>query len=66
MAQIAIMAHDHILIEKNNVGERTVTQIKPLNYEERKYEIARILGGDNITPTVLLDAQEQLDSAREI
>ncbi len=66
LAQIAIMAHDHILIEKNNVGERTVTQIKPLNYEERKYEIARILGGDNITPTVLLDAQEQLDSAREI
>ena len=26
LAQIAIMAHDHILIEKNNVGERTVTQ----------------------------------------
>ncbi len=66
LAQIAIMAHDHVLIEKNSDDERTVTKIKELTFDERKYEIARILGGDNITPTVLLDAEEQLKSAAEI
>ncbi len=66
LTQIAVMAHDHILIEKNSVCDRTVTEIKPLSFEERKYEIARILGGDNITPTVLMDAEEQLKLASEL
>ncbi|MBQ8396094.1 MAG: DNA repair protein RecN, partial [Oscillospiraceae bacterium] len=64
LAQIAIMADDHLLIEKNSVDERTATEIKHLTFDERKYEIARILGGDNITETVLKDAEEQLLSAR--
>lgn len=63
LAQLAIMGDDHILIEKQRVGERTVTEIKPLDFEGRKLEIARILSGDNITETVLKDAEEQLRSA---
>ena len=62
LAQIAITGDDHILIEKNRLNERTVTQIKKLSFDERIYEIARILGGDNITETVLKDAEEQLRS----
>ncbi|MBQ8623501.1 MAG: DNA repair protein RecN [Oscillospiraceae bacterium] len=60
LAQIAITGDDHILIEKNNRLGRTVTEIKKLSFDERKLEIARILGGDNITETVLKDAEEQL------
>ena len=63
LAQIAIMGDDHILIEKHSGAERTVTDIRPLDFEGRKYEVARILGGDNITKTVLEDAEEQLRSA---
>ena len=65
LAQIAIMADDHMLIEKNTEDSRTVTKIKSLDFNERKYEIARILGGDNITKTVLLDAEEQLNSVKK-
>ena len=57
------MGDDHILIEKHSGAERTVTDIRPLDFEGRKYEVARILGGDNITKTVLEDAEEQLRSA---
>lgn len=64
LAQLAIMGDDHILIEKQQTGARTVTEIKPLDFEGRKLEIARILGGDSITETVLRDAEEQLRSAR--
>ncbi len=63
LAQIAIMADDHMLIEKHESGERTVTDVTHLDFDERKYEIARILGGDNITETVLKDAEEQLKNA---
>ena len=64
LAQLAIVGDDHILIEKQTGDERTVTEIKPLDFEGRKLEIARILGGDNITETVLKDAEEQLLSAQ--
>ena len=63
LAQIAIAGDDHILIEKHSEGDRTSTEIKRLDFEGRKLEIARILGGDNITETVLRDAEEQLLSA---
>ena len=62
LAQIAIMANDHMLIEKGEKQGRTATTITKLDKENRIYEIARILGGDNITPTVLKDAEEQLNS----
>ena len=64
LAQIAIAGDDHILIEKHSEGDRTSTEIKRLDFEGRKLEIARILGGDNITETVLRDAEEQLLSAK--
>ena len=58
LAQIAVMADNHILIEKNVVGERTVTTVRPLSQEDRKHEIARIMGGDSITPLLLENAQQ--------
>ena len=63
LAQIAVMADSHILIEKNVVGERTVTSVRKLKNDERKHEIARIMGGDSITPLLLENAQQLIDEA---
>ncbi len=64
LAQIAVMADKHLLIEKNIVGDRTVTAVRTLAHEERKYEIARIMGGDNITELMLENADELLSAVK--
>ena len=64
LAQIAVMADNHLLIEKNIVGDRTVTAVRTLAHEERKYEIARIMGGDNITELMLENADELLSTVK--
>lgn len=64
LSQIAVMADNHLLIEKGVCGERTVTTVKRLDFEQRKYEIARILGGDNITSLTLENAEELLRSVK--
>ncbi|MBQ9376143.1 MAG: DNA repair protein RecN, partial [Ruminococcus sp.] len=62
LSQIAVMADNHLLIEKNIVGERTVTSVKALGFDERKYEIARIMGGDNVTELMLENAKQLLET----
>lgn len=62
LVQIAVMADNHLLIEKNIVGERTVTTVRELDFEGRKQEIARIMGGDNISQLMLENAEELLNS----
>ncbi len=66
LAQMASMADNHLLIEKRSDSERTYTQIRTLATDERKYEIARITVGDNITDTALKNAEEMLKSAEKI
>lgn len=56
LSQIAVMADNHLLIEKNIVNDRTNTSVKSLSFEERKYEIARIMGGDNVSELMLENA----------
>lgn len=65
LAQIAVMADNHLLIEKNIVGERTVTTVRKLDFEGRKQEIARIMGGDNISQLMLENAEELLNSVKD-
>ena len=63
LAQIAGMADTHFLIEKNSNDESTSTTVVPLNEDERKTELARIIGGVMITDITLQAAQEMLDMA---
>lgn len=63
LAQMAVMADNHLLIEKNIQGDRTVTTIRTLDHEQRKYEIARIMGGENITELMLENAEQYLKDA---
>ena len=60
-AQIASLADSHYLIEKREIGGRSVTNIKELNKEERIKEIARIMGGITITETVMNTAAEMVN-----
>ena len=63
LAQMAAQADTHMLISKNVADGRTYTSVKPLSFEERKQELARINGGDVITESMLKTAEELLNSA---
>ncbi len=60
LTQIAVMANNHLYIEKNLLKDSTVTNVIVLDFEGRKKEIARIMGGDNITELMLKNAEELL------
>ena len=61
LPQIAKFADQHFRISKRVSAGRTRTSINQLDAEERYQEIARMLGGKNITQTTLAHARELLD-----
>ena len=60
LPQMAAMAHTHFLIAKKERQGRTYTTVTPLDMEGRKKELARIIGGANITEITLKSAEEML------
>ena len=60
LPQLAALAHTHLLIAKGEREGRTYTTVTPLDIEGRKKELARIIGGTNITETTLKSAEEML------
>ena len=60
LPQIAAMADHHLLISKSERDGRTYTSVTPLDHEGRKREIARIIGGAEITDITLRNAEEML------
>lgn len=63
LAQIAAFADEHKLISKEEKNGRTYTCIASLDYNGRKYELARIMGGLTVTQSILNSAEELLSSA---
>lgn len=63
LAQIAAFADEHKLISKEEKDGRTYTCIVSLDYNGRKYELARIMGGLTVTQSILNSAEELLSSA---
>ena len=66
LPQIAALADTHFLIEKTIVDNKTVTTVRELDYNERINELARLLGGVNLTDTTRLHAREMLDMSKKI
>ncbi|MBQ5952267.1 MAG: DNA repair protein RecN [Lachnospiraceae bacterium] len=66
LAQIAAMADAHYLIEKSAQDGRARTRIARLSEAGRRAELARILGGAQITSSVEAAAEEMLSLARRI
>lgn len=60
LPQIAAMGDTHMLIAKAERDGRTYTSVTPLDYEGRAREVARIIGGAQITETTLQSAREML------
>ena len=63
LPQIAVMADAHFEVRKEQTGGRTYTYVNQLDVEGRKREIARLTGGENVTETTLMSAEEQLAAA---
>lgn len=66
LPQIAAMADTHFLIEKSVCNQETISEITRLDEEESIRELARMLGGVEITDTVLLNAREMKQMAKNV
>ncbi|MDE5620996.1 MAG: DNA repair protein RecN, partial [Ruminococcus sp.] len=64
LSQIAVMADNHLLIEKKTTDERTETHVIQLDFDGRVAEIARIMGGENPSRLMLDTAREELEKYR--
>ena len=62
LPQIAALGDTHFQITKEERGGRTYTKVTPLDREGRKQELARIIGGANITDITLKTAEEMLNA----
>lgn len=66
LPQIAAQPGEHFSVEKVVEEDKTLTKIRKLAQEERVYELSRMMGGADITNTLLLRAKEMLElSAKE-
>lgn len=65
-AQIAAFADSHFLIKKDTENGRTYSNITPLSKAQRIEELARIMGGLNITDALLNSAAEMLKNSQEV
>lgn len=65
LPQIAAMADHHYLIQKDVIGNETISSIEALSYHDSIKELARMLGGTAITQTVLDNAKEMKELAQQ-
>lgn len=65
LPQIAAMADTHYMIQKQVVDNRSITTIKALGQKESVEELARMLGGDEITESALKNAEEMKELAEK-
>ncbi len=64
LAQIAAYADNHLYIEKRSDEENTFTNVFSLDYDGRINEIARIIGGEVITPSTVESAKDMIEYAK--
>lgn len=64
LPQIAKMADRHFAVRKHTDGGRTETYVAPLNDEERVEELAKLLGGEEISSLTLEHAKEMLAASK--
>ncbi len=63
LPQIASMADVHFVIEKNNLEDNTITDIRLMEERESLEELARLLGSDSLTEAALSNAAEMKNQA---
>ncbi|MGR8940451.1 MAG: DNA repair protein RecN [Gammaproteobacteria bacterium] len=65
LPQVAAQAHHHLFVAKNPHTDITSSTVRPLEDEERVLEIARMLGGVNLTENTLAHAREMLTTGNQ-
>jgi DNA repair protein RecN (Recombination protein N) len=63
LPQVAAHGRQHLRVSKLAGADKVISQVMPLGGEERVSEIARMLGGQEITETTLKHAREMLGAA---
>lgn len=58
LAQIAALADEHLLVEKETEGNSTITKIHPLDKNEKVIEVAKLLSGEKVTDASIKSAKE--------
>lgn len=66
LPQIAAMADKHFLINKTSANNTTLTQIEELTEDEPLKELARLLGGEELTEAAMANAYEMRKRALEL
>lgn len=61
LAQIAALADEHFLVEKETTGESTVTKIRKLDKKEKVLEVAKLLSGEKVTDSAIKSAKELIE-----
>ena len=64
LAPVAACAHHHIMVEKTEEKGRTVVRTRYLEDEERVEELARMMGGIEVSSGIVRSARELLEEAR--
>lgn len=65
LPQVAAQAHHHLMVQKRSSGHETQTAIQVLESEQRTEEVARMLGGVELTEHTLAHAREMIERAQE-
>lgn len=63
LPQVSAMADNNLLIEKKELGGKTITFVKQLSAEEKINEILRLVGGGSDSPSAITHSKEMIDSA---
>ena len=63
LPQLAAMADTHFSVEKGEKNGRTYTEVRRLEREQRRQELARLTGGSHVSQTMLDGAEELLEQA---
>ena len=60
LPQVAGCGHQHFYVSKQTDGSETETTMQPLDKKARLQELARLLGGSEVTRNTLANAKELL------
>jgi DNA repair protein RecN (Recombination protein N) len=65
LAQVAACANQHLVVAKHTRAGHTSSAVTPALEQERVAELARMLGGERISPATLAHAREMLQGTRQ-
>ena len=63
LPQVAAQGHHHLFVSKQKESEQTKTKIESLNPTDRIHEVARMLGGIDLSDKTLAHAKEMVEKA---